>query len=253
MTIVITGILASMVAVFIRAPIDGYIDTVRRAELTDAADGALRRIARDVHTALPNSLRTSNPTSSNCFEFLPVVGGGRYRASKTTVGTGDVLDFSVADTSFDVLASNNLPVFSGGTYHVAIYNLGIPGADAYTPADHNRSQIDSTATSSNIVLVSGNQFPLESPGKRFQVIPNYSVVYSCSGGKLLRSQQAISATQMASCPSTGTVLVNNVSSCSFSYTAAVSQRNGQLTMRLGITQSGESVMLYHEVHVDNVP
>ena len=42
MVIVITGILAGMVAVFIKAPVDGYVDSVRRAELTDAADTALR-------------------------------------------------------------------------------------------------------------------------------------------------------------------------------------------------------------------
>ena len=42
--IVITGILAAIVAVFIRAPVDGYFDSVRRAELTDTADVALRRL-----------------------------------------------------------------------------------------------------------------------------------------------------------------------------------------------------------------
>ena len=46
MVITITGILAAIVAVFIRTPVDGYIDSVARAELTDAADTALRRIAR---------------------------------------------------------------------------------------------------------------------------------------------------------------------------------------------------------------
>ena len=55
--IVITGIIAAGVAVFIRAPVEGYVDSVARAELTDAADTALRRLSRDVNSALPNSLR----------------------------------------------------------------------------------------------------------------------------------------------------------------------------------------------------
>jgi MSHA biogenesis protein MshO len=55
--IVITGILGSVVAVFINRPIQGYFDSVRRAELTDQADVALRRISRDIRLALPNSLR----------------------------------------------------------------------------------------------------------------------------------------------------------------------------------------------------
>lgn len=254
MTIVIVGILASVVAGFITRPVEGYVNAVRRADLTDAADTALRRIVRDVRTALPNSLRTTSPGSTGCFEFLPVVGGGRYRAAQTSALTGDILDFSVSDSSFDVLAGNNLPDFSSSTYHAVIYNLGIPGADAYDVSNHNRAQIGSAATSSSIVLSAANKFPFESPGMRFLVIPDYAVVYSCSGTQLLRSTRAISASKLASCPASGTVLVGNVNSCSFNYTSAVSGRNGLLTMTLVLTdQSGESVRLYNEVHVDNVP
>ncbi|MFA6270798.1 MAG: type II secretion system protein, partial [Candidatus Paceibacterota bacterium] len=58
--IVITGILAGIVAVFIASPVQGYVDSVRRAELTDAADVALRRMMRDIRLALPNSLRVTS-------------------------------------------------------------------------------------------------------------------------------------------------------------------------------------------------
>ena len=67
--IVITGIIAGIVAVFLRAPVQGYMDSARRAELTDIADTALRRMARDVRTAVPNSVRFSNCTAP-CVEFL---------------------------------------------------------------------------------------------------------------------------------------------------------------------------------------
>lgn len=252
MVIVITGILGAMVAVFIRAPVEGFMDSVRRAELTDAADTAVRRITRDVRTALPNSLRTTSPASSSCFEFLPTVGGGRYRAALSSTGTGDILDFSIADTSFDVLAGTDSPL-AAGTYHAVIYNLGIPGADAYNTADKNRAQISGAFPAATIVLAGANQFPFASPGKRFHVIPDFSVAYSCSGGNLIRSTQAISSTPLAACPAAGTVLVSGVSSCSFSYTPAVSTRNGLLTITLVLTQSAESVQIYQEVHVNNVP
>jgi MSHA biogenesis protein MshO len=136
-----------------------------------------------------------------------------------------------------------------------VYNLGIPGADAYNAADLNRASIRNTATAANIVLNAGNQFPLASPGRRFDVIPNFSVVYSCAGGNLIRSTQPIAAAHLAACPAAGEVLVSNVSACSFSYTAAVMQANGQLTMTLTLTDapSGESIRLYQEVHVNNAP
>src|SRR6185503_18991127 len=59
MVIMITGILAAVSVVFLRGPVEGYVDVARRAELTDIADTALRRITRDLRTALPNSIRVT--------------------------------------------------------------------------------------------------------------------------------------------------------------------------------------------------
>lgn len=250
MVIVITGILGAVVAVFIRAPVEGYIDSVRRAEMTDAADTALRRITRDVRTALPNSLRGA---SSSCFEFLPTLGGGRYRAASKSDGTGNVFDFTTASAfSFDVLADIGVGSLPTGTNRVVVYNLGITGADAYN-SDNERSITSVTGVwpSMTIALGAGNRFQFESPGRRFHVIPNNSVAYSCDNGNLYRQTQSISASTGA-CPTTGTILVSNVE-CSFTYTPAVSARNGLLTITLVLTQSNESVRLYQEVHVNNVP
>lgn len=47
----ITAIIAGAVAVFIARPVEGYADATRRAELTDIADTALRRMTRDLRTA----------------------------------------------------------------------------------------------------------------------------------------------------------------------------------------------------------
>jgi MSHA biogenesis protein MshO len=258
--IVISGIIAVMVAVFMRTPVEGYFDSVRRAEMTDAADTALRRMARDVRAALPNSLRAGGP---QCFEFLPVAAGGRYRAEVSSTGTGDILKFYEPDDIFDVLKSVGLPP-PAGTHHVVIYNLGIPGADAY--AGNNRAQIAS-ATATSVTLSAATLFPFESPSKRFQVIENNAVVFACVGatgtnsagdgaGTLYRYTRAISSTTVA-CPGTApagaTVLVGNVSACNLSYTPAVTQRNGLLSLTLELTRSNEPAQLYQEVHVDNSP
>lgn len=261
--IVITGIIAGMVAVFIRSPIDSYVESTRRAELTDAADTALRRITRDVRTALPNSFRSvaalASAGGSSCVEFLPTVGGGRYRVAKNASSVGDILDFSTTDTSFDVLARNNFPDSSAwpGTRHVVIYNLGLEKDDAYA-ADNNRAQIQSvttTAGSTLVTLATGKKFPHESPGRRFHAIPDYSVIYSCSAGVLYRSTQPILASA-PSCPTTGSVLISNVdcANTNFKYTV-VSAINSLLaiTLTLKHAQSGESVRIYHEVQVSNVP
>ena len=97
--IAITGIIASVVAVFIRAPIEGYFDAARRAELTDVADTAVRRFSRDVHLALPNSVRITSTPSTIAIEFLLTSAGGRYRAEPGVPGD-DILDFTQDDQSF---------------------------------------------------------------------------------------------------------------------------------------------------------
>jgi MSHA biogenesis protein MshO len=129
-----------------RSPIDAHFDTARRAALSDQADTATRRMARDIRKALPNSIR--NP-SANCIEVVPIRTSGRYQADvDTTAGPGaqtnSVLDFSVADTRFNMLGNNaDLPADNGrahccahrwrstgcrpglgtGQYHAAIRSL----------------------------------------------------------------------------------------------------------------------------------
>jgi MSHA biogenesis protein MshO len=241
--ITITGIIAAVVAVFIRAPVQAYFDSARRAELTDIADTAVRRISRDLHLALPNSVRLANP---QVMEFLQTRTGGRYRAD----GPGDVLNFNVADSSFDVLGPA-ITMVAGD--QIVIYNLGVPGADAY--AGDNRTGYVSTV--GTVVTITSKLFPFDSPNHRFQVVDT-PVTYLCDltpPGTLRRySGYAITPAQ-PNPPAGGTsaLLAQNVSNCVFNYAQGVTERNGLVSIRLEITQSGETVRLYHEVHVSNVP
>ena len=118
---VITGIIGGMVAIFIKAPVQGYVDSARRAEMTDIADTALRRLSRDIRTAVPNSVRVLGCGTTPCIEFLPTKGGGRYRASPATAGTiycgsyaAAVLDFDAADTCFEIIGTA-IPLVRGAT------------------------------------------------------------------------------------------------------------------------------------------
>ncbi len=255
--ITITGIIAGMVAIFIRAPVQGYFDSARRAELTDIADTAQRRISRDLHLALPNSVRVSG---GNYLEFLQTSGGGRYRAAVDNSGGGNVLDFTQPTTSFDVLGPP-VAMVPGAMNLVAVYNLGIPGADAYL--GDNTSAM---TAGGNTVTINSFQFPFASPANRFQII-SYPVSYVCAGvgtdasgngtGTLTRYWnypiQASQPTSFAAGTSSA-LLAKNVSGCSFSYDAQViTQRAGLVSAWLQVTQSNESVSLYYEVHVSNVP
>ncbi len=253
--IAITGIIAAVVAVFIQKPIQGYFDSVRRAELTDIADTAVRRMARDLHLALPNSVRVTTVGAVYYLEYLQTSGGGRYRAAVDNAGAGNVLDFTQATTNFDVLGPPVATV-AGEQNLMAVYNQGpgVTNADAY--AGGNTTAI--TGIAGNTVTIASKQFPFASPAGRFQVI-SYPVTYVCNptAQTLTRfSNYTISATQPTSfAVSTGSsLLAKSVTSCSFTYDANVTtQRAGLVAAALQLTQSAESINLYHEIHVSNVP
>ena len=73
LAIAVTGI----VALFIRQPVQAYVDSEARAELIDTADTALRRIGRDLRLALPNSIRTTASGANQYIEFMLTKTGGR--------------------------------------------------------------------------------------------------------------------------------------------------------------------------------
>lgn len=273
---VITGILSSMVAVFIARPVEGYADSVRRAELTDAADVALRRMARDIRLALPNSLRTTSAGGVNYIEFIMTSAGARYRAEGDGSPAGNVLSFtSTAATSFDVLGAMPVPAIADGDFIVA-YNLG-PG---YEPANaYRRGQAECDATpaspgcniaavavggvAGNTVTLDANPFafqspPLPSPGSRFQVVPGTvrAVTYACpaAAGNLTR-QWNYGFNPVQAAPPVGgtTVLLAANASCTVSYAADATGRNGVLFMQLTLSSGSESVTMFEQIHVDNAP
>ena len=248
MVIAITGIVAAVVAVFIQAPVQGYFDSARRAELTDTADTAIRRISRDVHLALPNSVRLATP---QVVEFLQTRTGGRYR-----VDGGDPLNFAQAnpaDTTFDVLGPA-VTMASGD--QIVIFNLGIPGADVYA-GDNRRAYNGAVGAVTNIAMAAAAlPFPLNSPGRRFQVVDT-PVTYICdiAAGTLTRFWGYNITAAQANPPVGGNsaLLAQNVTACNFTYAPGVTARSGLVSIQLAITQDNETVSLYHAVHVSNAP
>lgn len=249
MVIVITGIIASVVAVFIQKPVQGYFDAVRRARLTDSADLALRRIGRDLRTALPNSVRVTSSGTAFYLEYIETTGGGRYRAAPDDTGSGEFLDFTAADTNFDVIGTP--PASAAGEIVVANFGGGT-AADAY--AGTNRSAF--TGVAGSTISMGSILFPVESPGKRFHVV-SQAVTYECNPGvgALRRySGYPIAAAQPTPPASTPYVLASDVTNCTIAYEASVAAtRSGVVKIWLQLSDSDETVTLFHQVHVVNTP
>lgn len=249
LVIVITGILAGVVSVFIRGPVQGYFDSARRAGLTDIADTALRRMARDIQSALPNSVRVSGGAF---LEFVPIKSAGRYRAVVGGGASDDALDFtSASDASFDVLGP---PVTVESGDSIVIYNLGVPGADVYAGTSRRAAAAPFDSVAKVTFTPGGTQFPFASPGSRFQVVSG-AVTYACDGaGNLWRySGYGILSTQPVSVPPGASLLASKLSACSFAYTPGALERSGMVAAFLEIQEKGETVSLLHQINVINTP
>ena len=279
LVIVIGGVMAATLTVFMRPALDSYLATRSRADLVAQADTALRRMVRDLRVAVPNSIRIPN---SQCFELLPTASGGRYRMEPDTVndsGPGCTpgadcsapLDTTQPVTLFDVLTplaatpavgdavviGNQTPEqVYGGSNRATITQVGTPDAR------YGRHRIGIAST----------QFPSGYDGGRFVVVPAAQgpVFYVCSGadgstdaqgngrGTLVRLMgYGYNAGYPASCPSaaTGHVLASHVLSCQFVHdpNQGATQQNGFVWLQLVLGRSGEQTTLAFGAHVDNAP
>jgi MSHA biogenesis protein MshO len=278
----ITGIVAAMVAVFLRLPLSTYQDVQRRAAISDTADTAFSAIKRDLQTALPNSVRIASSGPVFYLEFLQTRGGGRYRVGEPstpvapgantcpdTDGSGtaneNVLQFGVADTCFTTLgAVPNLAVIAANADFVVIYNLGpgFTGADAYASGGvtgGNKSLVTSAAAGTggeNVIRFQSHTFTLESPARRFDIVSG-AVTYVCDpvAGTLSRiSGYTIAAAQPTPPAGTAALLAKGVTGCTMTYTQnVVNQRNGivSLWIRLADPSGGTTENLFQQVQVSN--
>jgi MSHA biogenesis protein MshO len=257
LVIVIGGIVASMTTSILTLPIKGYVDSARRATLTASAESALNRMQRDIRRALPNSIRIS--ADSKTLELLHIIDGGRYRAKHTLAGSGDTLDFSIADNGFDVLGNlQNFSNIATGADQVAIYPLNTAGSDPYAGDNIVATGAGSTA---NHITHPAFQFPLKSPQQRFFIVDT-PITYHCDTSAaseknkvLIRYEDyAIQAAQPIPPATGGAIQANYVGNCVFSYNSGSNTRSGLVTIELTLTdEAGESIRLVHQVHVDNQP
>jgi MSHA biogenesis protein MshO len=276
LVIVVIGILGAIVAVFIRVPVQGYADTLVRAELADTADLALRRIARDLRLALPNSIRVNS--AQNSIEFLLTRTGGRYLAAEDGIQSRPVLDFTdPANTTFTVVGS--MPTAAQldlGHDYLVVNNLGpdFPPADAYSFAGSQRNIaiVDGMDASAKTLTLRDNPFAVQSPAvpsamQRFHIVSG-PVSYYCgpesSGPNLLTRQSgyAITAAQVTNPVPAGAsvgqraLLASRVASCKFEVSTLANRRSALVILTLELqsrNSTDATVRLVHQVHVENTP
>lgn len=274
MVMVITGILAATLTVFLRPAIDSYLDTRRRATLSDMADTALRRMSRDIRSAVPNSLRTATINGNltpNCFQLVPTTGGGRYRMARDAfyplASVSAPLDTTTTTSSFDVFNPMAPNVLVGGADPAWIVINNQNGNDVYD--NLNRGRIAAvvpppapggvTVGQHRVTLQLATQFSPGYEGGRFAVVSNnggnQTVAYSCIGDRLLRGESSFNTGAAAACAAANQVVATQVRNCEFNYipNQGATQQSGFIQMAITLGDGTENVTLIHGVHVENTP
>jgi MSHA biogenesis protein MshO len=274
--IVIVGVIAAMVTVFMGRPIQGYFSSTARASMADVADTALRRIGRDVRLALPNSVRVDS--SGMFLEFLPVKTGGRYVQNDNCFSTV----CSSITTMGDMLTNVQI---TAGSDLVAIYNQYNNSAADCAPSTagvfsaycgHGVAVLSSASgagTTSNTFNFGSTTFqpPGGSPTRRIFVIAASPVTYACdaAAGTLWRisgyTRQSTQPANLAAAPlstATSKVALAVNATCPtagagvpprFSYSSGASERYSLLSAWITLQSQGETVSLLQQIHVDNTP
>lgn len=270
-TLVISIVVVGFVSVFISGPIVGFTDQARRAGLSDAADSALNLLVRDVRRAVPNSVRVTSNGTVQALEVLSSVDGARYRRSPPGVAA-QILDFATTDSAFNTIGSFTQVTkpFATNSHYLVIYNVGIPGADAYALSDvitPPGTQItisdDTPAGEDRVTLAPAFQFAYESPRQRLYLVDT-PITYLCdtatgnlsrySGYPIADLQTARdSRAELLAAGAADAVVADQITACGFGYTAGTAERAALVTVGVTLGAQGEAISLLRQIHVDNAP
>ena len=269
-TIAVGSVVVAFMALFIVGTTNAYSAQTRRADLVDEADGALRFIARDLRSALPNSVRVAGSGSVAAIELLATVDGARYQDGGPLGNPALELDFTQPDGAFATTVPFTqlaLPWSSTSAY-LAIYNVGVPGASAYelanviTPPGTRITISAGASANQNLVTLSpAFRFAWGSPGHRVYLVSG-PVTYLCDGtagtltrysGYTIASTQPASAAALLAAGAAAGSVATDVAACQFSYSAGTAHRNALATLTLQLTRSGETVELLQQVQLVNPP
>ncbi|UTY59874.1 prepilin-type N-terminal cleavage/methylation domain-containing protein [Massilia sp. erpn] len=264
---IVVGVLSGSIAIFVKPAMESYVDSGRRTTLTDLADGAMRRIKRDIRMSVPNSFRQSGST---CLEMVPTSGGGRFRtAADPNDASSQPLDTSAPGTSFDVVmgpgsapAATNLLVI-GNQSPEEVYsgsNVNTIAQVATHPAPAAAGAV--VLGTHRITLNATAKYPLGYEGGRFVLVPaaQQAVFYRCNNGVLTRfSNYVPNPVTPANCTppanASSAIVATHLSACSFNLNPnpGITQDSGFIELQLTLSDTGSNVTLIDGAHADNMP
>jgi MSHA biogenesis protein MshO len=259
-SIVIAAIVAGFVAMMIGTPVQAYLATSRRADLSDGAESAMRSIDDEVRRALPNSVRAASIGNLRILELIRVSTALSYREiwpERTA------MQFNTPIGQFSVLE----PAAFAAGQHLVIDNRRTAGRSAYsltnviTPATTTIAT-STTALGTDITLSPPFRFPSymnRSANQRAYIVPALGVIrYECDlgAGVLRRYDQLpiVNSIQILTAPST--TVASDITACRFQVRPGNVEHGGvaivEITVSRAASGSGtERLRMVRQIRVEN--
>jgi MSHA biogenesis protein MshO len=263
--IVVTLVIASILVIgtfrFIGNSVDGFVVSSNRNQLASAGRLALDRMALELQTALPNSVRVAQ--DGQCLEFIPVVAATTY------------LDPDFADDSASALAHFHAVVFNPPLLleapeqtYAAIYPAFTD--ELYQPVSSSSplallGEGGISAVDGERVLISldaPHLFPRRSPVDRLYIVEqpvSFCVVgprlYRYSNYGLGNCDPAVPACLPQDAAAGRQLIANQLSESpeAFAVLAPTLRRNSLVTFNLNFRDGNDSFSMSHEVLLRNTP
>lgn len=273
--IVLAAIVASFILLFLDAPVQDYFAQTRRSDLVDSANRIADAVTADVHTALPNSLRTRTVGTTKALELLATQGVARYYDSQDPAGQ---LTIGNPTNSFATLDSFGAQ--SAAPRYLSVGNLGIPPAvlpkyDAYTAGNGVMTPAgigitigpnptvppyvpgESLVTLSSAMTFQAPGAPAIQPTVHNAHLVTGPVSYVCNQGAktfMRYSGYAVTTNQPVPPAGTGALIAHNVSACTLSFLPApASAAYGQLAvLTVTLSSGGESLRVFLEIPTEYI-
>jgi len=272
----IMGIIGGLSAMVIGRSLDAYAALERRENLQTSVRLAVERISRELRHALPQSICVSDgascvSNSQNRFYFVPVEAMGRYQdragvyTSPPPIQRDRLPVMPLSKNRFDVLSTNSANRLSNVTSNdwAVVYSQN--NTDIYSGSNNVRQQInavvqkdiqndgDNTNDIDQIQFPGNVSFANHSPSRRFYVVDNNNQVtlFYLSGTNLYRDTTSFSNPGTPS--GNQRLLMQNVQSCTFTYTPGSQQRAGLLRIDISVSKQNETIQVIHNAHVYNTP
>lgn len=256
MTIVLLGIISAVLAPVITTSVTAYTDTRSRNELIARGRIALGRLAREIHQAVPNSLRVL--AGNNTIEFVTASAGGRYvDRNDTLISSGSCATSRRFRTGFNL---TQLCLLNPQANFAADGDTLVIGNTSPTTLQNGNSRVALNGAPGGgpplwTVTFSNHTFNEASPGMHFNIVDATHEVGLVSGtdGLRWRMNNGISLGLYDNAVTVSTadpLLTDGVSGITFTYNAAA---DGMLNVNLSLADDGETVQLHEEIYVRNTP